>query len=177
MNEIRSFFVEDNTLNKGYAAELNTGQKWSPRKKVNDILPPPDILAVYEDMHPGTFEKILAALDKEQQHQHHMHELSLKMQLKAAKMGRIFALLIVAVISYTTLEFAKADMLVGGLVFAAISFTCMCVIFLLTNRNTTDKTFHNPKRHNNNHPQKHIPKGEDLPHSSTKSDNRRRRRK
>lgn len=178
MSEIKSFFVEDNTLNKGYAANSNNNHKWSPRKRVNDILPPPDVLAVYEDMHPGTFEKILAALDKEQQHQHQMNELSLRMQMKAQKMGRIFALLIVSIISYAALEFAQAGMLTGGLIFTAISFICMGIIFLLTNKNTTDRTLNNHRRHNNHH-QKSIntPDATPQPSASTKPDNRRRRRK
>lgn len=184
MKEVKSFFVEDNTLNRGYSVESEAAHKWSPRKKVNDILPPPDVLAVYEDMYPGTLEKILSALDKEQQHQHRMNELSMKMRLKAEKIGRVFGVFSIVIISYAVVELAKAGMLVGGLIFALIAFACIYSISYVRNKRFADKPMHNNsdrRHHNKNY---HRPVHDNKPQEAVipasnpeKSDNNRRRRR
>jgi uncharacterized membrane protein len=144
MKEVKSFFTEDNRLNKGYASSV-TSSREGYRKNMSDALPPPDVLAVYEEMHPGTFEKLLHALEKEQKHRHTMEQINIEMQARAQKMGRVFGLFIICVIGYVVLELAKQGMLIGGLIFAALAFAGIFSVSVFAHSTNSKKSY--DKRH------------------------------
>jgi len=154
MKEVKSFFTEDNRLNKGYADDATSPRDNFYRRKMSDTLPPPDVLAMYEEIHPGTFEKLMTVLDKEQKHRHMMDQINAQMQAKAHKMGRVFGFFIICVICYTVLELAKHDMLTSGLIFAGIAFTGIFGVSIMMRvksdrRPQHDERYYNRKKRDN----------------------------
>ncbi|MES2215219.1 MAG: DUF2335 domain-containing protein [Pseudomonadota bacterium] len=155
MKEVKSFFTEDNRLNKGYTEDTTSLRDGFYRKKMSETLPPPDVLAAYEEMHPGTFEKLLFALEKEQKHRHALDQTNIQVQLRAHKMGRLFGFFTICMIGYIVLELSKQGMLVGGLVFAAIAFAGIFSISLITGYKNSARP-HYDKRHNNREKREYI---------------------
>ena len=159
MREVKTFFKEDNRLNKGYAEDSvnqRDGGNDFYHKKISESLPPPDVLAVYEEMHPGTFEKLLGLLDVEQKHRHAMDKVYAEMQARVGKMGRLFGFFIICAIGYVTLELAKHDMLIGGLIFAGMAFVGIFGVSLIMGRRNSprphhEKRYSKDKRENTHH--------------------------
>lgn len=120
MREVKSFFIQDNSLNKGYT-KLNDDEN-TYNKKLHQNMPPVDVISAYEKLYPGTLAKLLEALDKEQNHIHSRDNVVNKMQTKAFALGRLFGLLSILIIGYVVLSLASNGMLVGGLIFALIAF-------------------------------------------------------
>lgn len=124
MREVKSFFIEDNSLNKGYTTDRSLkGNKTSAYyKKLQQNLPPVDVITAYEELHPGTLAKLLEVVEKEQKHSQDREHIHHKMHKKATFVGRMFSFFSVLVIGYVTLSLAQSGMLIGGLVFAAMAF-------------------------------------------------------
>ena len=61
MKETKSFFNKNIRLNKGYAKGFNNNEidKNFYRKKFEHILPPIDTVTEYENIYPGTLEKLV----------------------------------------------------------------------------------------------------------------------
>jgi len=91
MKEKKSFFTKNNRLNKGYAKAFNANEidKNFYRKKFEHILPPINLVTEYEDIYPGTLEKLVNMAQKEQAHKHDIELQNLKMQERVAKLTRI----------------------------------------------------------------------------------------
>ncbi len=115
MKEKKTFFVENNSLNKGYQPKKGKTAK----TKAED--PELSVLAEYEEMHPGTIKKILELAQKEQEHSHSMDALRMKMQATAKRMGRIFGVLVIAILCYAFLTMVALDHVLYAMIFAAIS--------------------------------------------------------
>ena len=60
MKESKKFF-DNNRLNKGYSRVVNFYQSDANliRKKYKHVLPPIEMTEQYEELYPGTFEKLL----------------------------------------------------------------------------------------------------------------------
>lgn len=116
MKETKTFFTNNNRLNKGYA---KTQPPHIPdasfyKKRFEHIMPPMDFLSHYEEIHPGTFNKILDMAEQEQHHRHSIDLLNIEIYNRATKLGRIFALIFTLLICLTTFLLA-----LGGHVFIA----------------------------------------------------------
>lgn len=96
MKETKSFFINNNRLNKGYAKAFKPRESDDSfyRKKFEHILPPIDVLTQYEDIHPGTLEKLVNMAQKEQIHKHELDLKNLKMRKNIAKLTRICLLIL-----------------------------------------------------------------------------------
>jgi uncharacterized membrane protein len=149
MREVKSFFIEDNSLNKGYThnSRLQEVQSSAYYQKLQQNLPPVDVVAAYEELYPGTLEKLLVAVEKEQKHTHARDLIHNKFNIKAAFMGRMFGFFSILTISYVTLSLARSDMLMGGLIFAAVAFAGIFGVSLISARANKPKPSF--KRHNN----------------------------
>lgn len=151
MKENRKFF-ENNRLNKGYSriVNFNRSDQGVIRRKYKSILPPIDLVEEYEELYPGTFEKILDMAQKEQNHRHSMDLLEMERHNRATKLGRLFSLLYVAIVSITTLILAFNDNAPVAAIFATASFAVIVIVSYLyskTNkRKTTGKHFIHDKR-------------------------------
>lgn len=94
MKETKNFFTKNNRLNKGYSKPLNSREQDNNfyRKKFEHILPPIDVMSEYENIHPGTLEKLINMAQKEQTHRHALELKNLEVQEKAIKVSNICAL-------------------------------------------------------------------------------------
>lgn len=127
MKETRKFF-ENNRLNKGYGKMPNYRQNDVSimRKKYGHVLPPVDIMAEYEELNPGTVEKLMDMAQKEQNHRHSMDLLEIEKYNRASKLGRMFSLILIAIISITTLVLATFSDIIA-IIFPVISFASIAV--------------------------------------------------
>ena len=123
MIEKKSFFTENNQLNKGYKTERKPYEK----KALRVDLPEASILAEYENMQPGTIARMMEMTSKEQEHRHTIEVIQLKMQKTALRMGRVFAIFSVMAICYTSLTLAANHMQDEAMIFAAIGFLAIAV--------------------------------------------------
>jgi uncharacterized membrane protein len=152
MREVKTFFTEGNRLNKGYVADAesqNDNEGDVIGKKITQNLPSADTLAAYEAMHPGTFAKLVAMIEKEQLHRQKAEFANTEMQARASSMGRLFGLLIVSAICFTTFELTKIGMASEALIFAALGFTGIFGISALSYFRSSNRSFNDRRRHNN----------------------------
>jgi uncharacterized membrane protein len=120
MKEIKTFFANDNRLNKGYAKTSDPRESDSSfySKKFEHILPPIDVITTFENINPGTLKQIIDMAEREQHHRHALDLLNINAYNKAQKLGKIFAIALVCIISMTTLCLA-----IYGSILSAISFS------------------------------------------------------
>lgn len=139
MREVKEFFNEENSLNKGYFQDkLSTDENLDNKiyhQKLYQNMPPIDIMAAYEDLHPGTLAKLLETMKNEQNHSHMQDLLHIKMNIRAQMIGRIFGLFSIAIIGWVALSLAKDGMMVGGLIFTFISFGAIFATSCALNKN------------------------------------------
>lgn len=159
MKEKKKFF-DNNCLNKGYKKLSISSQDsyTSLIKKYQHLLPPVEILEYYEELNPGSIEKLLDMAQKEQHHRHDVHLMSINMKNKSQALGRIFFLLLVIVIAITSLVLVLLGSVVVAAVFSFAAFICLTIISYFCsvsnclhkkykNTNTSKaKTFKNSKK-------------------------------
>lgn len=142
MIEKKSFFTENNKLNKGYKSERKSSAKESA--KIN--LPDAEVLAEYEAMQPGITLKMVEMTAKEQEHRHAVEVIHLKMQKTALRMGRIFAVFTVIAICYTSLTLAANNMQDSAILFASIGFLAVAISSLVgRNKICASDSYNRPK--------------------------------
>lgn len=141
MKEVKSYFNEGNALNKGFAKSQPSDVRSKMRAKIDEELPPYEVIAEYEDLYPGISAKMVEMLEKEQQQRHKLEEVKLQMQQKAYNMGRLFAFLIICIFCYVIMQLAFNASIQMAVIFAAISFSTLFVIALI-NRPTKDRNHH-----------------------------------
>ncbi len=130
MKETKNFFTKNNRLNKGYSKPLNSRELDNNfyRKKFQHILPPIDVMSEYENLHPGTLEKLINMAQKEQIHRHDLDLKNLKAYEKNAKISKICALVfgIFLLSSIIFLMLLKEFAVTGVLVLFIIGFGIIC---------------------------------------------------
>lgn len=144
MREVKEFFSEENSLNKGYFQDkLSTDENLDNKiyhQKLYQNMPPIDVMAAYEDLHPGTLTKLLEAVEKEQNHSHIHDLMHIKMNMKAQMLGRIFGLFSIAIIGWVVLSLAKDGMMIGGLVFAMVAFGSIFATSYILNKGSKNSS-------------------------------------
>lgn len=156
MKEKKSFFTENNHLNKGYSTE-NRNTNTAPKAQssgFNIDLPNGNILAEYEEMQPGVLKQMLDLTSKEQEHRHNIEIITLKMQKTALRMGRLFAIFAVIAICYTTSMMAINNLQQEAMIFAAIGFTAIALSSFngrVRNYNCSKTDMSKPQSKNNAH--------------------------
>ena len=129
MKETKRFF-DNNRLNKGYRniPNYNKSDKGQIRSQFSHVLPPIDMIEQYEELYPGTLETLIDMAKNEQQHR---HAVSINLQQKydkARNMGRIFSLILIGLICFTTLILGFSGNIILGSVFAMSAFACIAYI-------------------------------------------------
>ena len=166
MKETKKFF-ENNRLNRGYARIANTQKSDIAimRERYKYVLPPIDVIAEYEDLRPGTFNRLLNMAESEQHHRHASDLLALEKQDKATRLGRVCSLLFVALICATAIILSLLGSVISAISFAILAFlsTITLVSFLyakapafkflgnLGNRNEKNKAFSKNQHRNKTH--------------------------
>ena len=128
MKETKKFF-ENNRLNRGYARIANPQKSdiTIMRERYKHILPPLDLIAEYEDLRPGTFNRLLNMVETEQRHRHAADILVVEKNEKANKLGRLCSLVFVFLICITMLILS----LQGGVI-SVISFAILALLAVIT---------------------------------------------
>jgi uncharacterized membrane protein len=116
--ETKQYFTDNNHLNKGFAHEAYIDKV---REEFNHLMPSPHILQAYEEIKPGTIDKLVQLMEKEQSQKHKIEDLKLAIQGRAIFVGRLFAVLNVCMIGYVTTELAKINLLYSAF-FALLAF-------------------------------------------------------
>jgi uncharacterized membrane protein len=95
MKESKNFFTNNNRLNKGYSkvSSIRESDGSFYRKKFEHVLPPVELMAEYENIYPGTLERIMNMAQKEQAHRHEIDLRNLKAHENTAKVSKICALI------------------------------------------------------------------------------------
>lgn len=155
MKENKKFF-DNNRLNKGYNKVVNFHQSDANlnRKKYRHVLPPIEIIEQYEELHPGTLLQLLDMAQGEQNHRHAMDLLEIEKHARAAKLGRMFALIFVAIISVVTLVFILIGSPLVASIFAISAFASITIISYISSFNTVKKEPPRPFKYNNNNKNK-----------------------
>lgn len=157
MREVKTFFSQGNSLNKGHATENEAthheDENSIARRKMAQNLPAIDLMIAYEEAHPGTFEKLLKMTEKEQAHRHNAELINIQMHSRASAMGRLFGFFTVCAIGYATVHLAlfqigMNDTMVGALIFAAIAFMGIFGVSFMAYCRTSGRS-HNDRRRNN----------------------------
>ncbi|AVP87136.1 hypothetical protein phytr_1780 [Candidatus Phycorickettsia trachydisci] len=133
--EVKHFFVEDNHLNK-ITPNLNHSYMHKVRNEFEGLMPPPEVLHAYEEIMPGTVEKLLGLMEQEQKHKHAMERAKIFMHSKTETIGKMFASFTIIIIAYATIVLSKKS-LGHSLVFAAIAFTSIFAVSLVAYFRTT----------------------------------------
>ena len=158
MKETKKFFT-NNRLNRGQKRSSNIKQSDVSviRKEYKHILPPIDILEHYEEIYPGTLEKLLFMAEKEQNHRHSIDLSIIERHARSTHLGRIFSLIFIAIVSSTTLGLSIIGNYKEASIFAISSFLCISLVSYLYSKNIPvkekNKTF--DKKHKNHIANKH----------------------
>lgn len=152
MKETKKFF-NNNRLNRGYSKTSNVkqGDAHMIRKKYQHVLPPIDIMEQYEDLNPGTLEKLFRMATKEQNHRHSTDLLVIEKNISAMRLGRMSALMFIVIVSVATLMLALTENIALAFVFAISAFTCITIVSYLYSRNSTHNRSMNNKYNNKQH--------------------------
>lgn len=122
MKERKKFF-DNNRLNRGYKKVINYKQSDINviRQKFKHILPPIDLINEYEEVSPGTLDKLLDMAKSEQNHRHMLEISANDKYYKAVNMGRYFSLVLVAIISIASiaLTLLHQEYIALGFIFAS----------------------------------------------------------
>jgi len=127
--EVKHFFVENNQLNK-ITPNLNQSYMHKVRSEFEGLMPPPEVLHAYEEIMPGTVEKLLGLMEQEQKHKHAMEKARVFMHSKTETIGKMFASFTIIIIAYATIVLSKQS-LGHSLIFAAIAFTSIFAVSLV----------------------------------------------
>lgn len=150
MKETKKFF-ENNRLNRGNAKVYSAKQSDEAiiRKKHQHILPPIDVMEQYEELHPGTLEKLIEMSQKEQAHRHKMDVENDQTLKKSMSFGRVFSLIFVALVAVCSMliMFAAGSIILAS-IFVASAFLSIIVIAYLSLKSQAQKIYSN-YRYNN----------------------------
>jgi uncharacterized membrane protein len=140
MKETRKFF-DNNHLNKGYS--YNTKSLISSiKQQYNYMLPESDIIAEYEELYPGTLEKLLDMAKQEQEHRHEMDKLMLKRHDQAVAMGRVYAMILSALVFAIAGFLTWSGNVMTALLFASLPFGVVITLFRQAKKLSADD-YHN----------------------------------
>ena len=105
-------------------------------------------MAEYEEMSPGTINKIFDMAKKEQNHRHSIDLLNIEKHARAIKMGRIFSLVVVVIIATATIILALNGYYIISSVFSVAAFAAIGIVSIIQSGKRFDNKF---VRKNNNH--------------------------
>jgi uncharacterized membrane protein len=137
--------MRTNNRNKRFNNDRNQrdyGFRSEPR--AHNILPSPGILESYEEIAPGSVNKILEMAKLEQEHRHIWENKYLKSMAYTTRVGQLlgFALAIILIYSSMALSLEKNDLLASVIVFSGFAFLMIAALASANSR----KHINRPKR-------------------------------
>lgn len=129
MKDSKKFFY-NNRLNKGYSKIHNNNQTDLniARKKYQSMLPPIDMMEEYEELYPGTLDKLFDMAQKEQNHRHSLNLLEVRNHAKATAFGRIYALIFISIVVISSISLALLGFILLAALLITVSFISITII-------------------------------------------------
>jgi uncharacterized membrane protein len=131
MKITKSYFNDENTLNKGYRESNDKDHKnYNASTDNSEILS----LAAYEEISPGAMKRLLEIAEKEQAHQHDLEKINIKSNNRARYFGYFSGLVAILIISFFSFLMVGVSTIVG-IMFIICSFGLMlggCVVSYFT---------------------------------------------
>ncbi len=130
-------YYDNDRLNRGYKEDSVTSSyvEKTPEENIAQkyeyLLPPVEVISEYEEIFPGTLDKILNMAKKEQELKYELEKCSIIAAEKAKKLGAIFAFFITSVICASTVKIASSD-LYSALIFSLVAFSAVFGVALLS---------------------------------------------
>ena len=119
-SEIKNFYGSDK-LNKGFSEEDNKIHLSASSSTLKQHLPDVSIMGAYEEIKPGTIDKILEIAREEQKRKNKLDEAALAISEKIQRLGIISGLLALMIICAATYKIAMLD-INSGLIFSGMAF-------------------------------------------------------
>lgn len=104
----------------------------APRKKSHFLLPPPAILEAYEEMSPGSTERIIDMAENEQAHRHNWEDRALTAYIWSNRLGMLFGSIVAIAIVSGTLYLASMGDRKAALNLCAFGFASLTISSLVT---------------------------------------------
>jgi uncharacterized membrane protein len=132
MKESKSFYANNNRLNKGYLKIGNPRESDNSfyRKKFDHVLPPIELMEQYEEIHPGTLAKLMIMAEKEQKHRQQMDIKAIEEQEHMTQKSRISSIIFMALICMTILLLTVLGHFIMAVIFV-VSVCCAIVVGLV----------------------------------------------
>ncbi|NDB83933.1 MAG: hypothetical protein EB127_14600 [Alphaproteobacteria bacterium] len=167
--EVKKYYHDDR-LNRGYPTDLEEGKgatksktheashpSPNKRNRLEGFLPPIEVLSKYEDEIPGSFAQIMKLAEEEQKIKYQTEALEIEANYRAVRIGKVFGVFVVAIISWTVMFLAVYGIF-AAIIFAAIAFSSIFGISLMSFLKLLPKD-HSYKGKNNTDPRpKYDPK-------------------
>lgn len=150
MKEIKTFFANDNRLNKGYAKISDPREPDNSvySKKFEHILPPIDVITEFENINPGTLKQIIDMAEREQHHRHTLDLININAYNKAQKLGKIFAIVLVCIISMATICLAIYGNVLSAIFFSGVAFLSIGLSLVMRKRKINTSAKENNQKKN-----------------------------
>lgn len=135
MKESKTYFSQDNRLNKGYSNDKDTNKEPDQsffKRKFDGIFPSVETICSLEEIKPGSLDKIINIAQKEQEHRHAMEKTNAEIYSRARRMGNFFGLITVAIISFATVEIARQGNNSLATIFCVSGFLAIFGVSLLS---------------------------------------------
>jgi len=150
MKITKSYFNDENTLNKGYRESNDKDHKnYNASTDNSEILS----LAAYEEISPGAMKRLLEIAEKEQAHQHDLEKINIKSNNRARYFGYFAGLVSILIISFFSFWLAALSTIVG-IIFIICSFGFMlasCVLsYVKTKIPNSDSQYNKNNFYNKN---------------------------
>lgn len=153
MKKTKKFF-DQNLLNKGYGNLINNQDRIVEKKDYKNILPPIDVIEQYEELFPGTFDKLLEMSSQEQSHKHSTELLRIEKYNKTIFYGRVFALILLLIIGIFTIILAMNKYIFLSGLFFTSAFTCIIMCSYFYTKNVNRKNIKKPNVKTKNYSRK-----------------------
>lgn len=126
--EVKNYYAEDK-LNKGYSAtSLN---KITNSSNPESLLPPVEVISAYEEIYPGTLEKIIKITEKEQERRYEIEKITHAAYERSRRLGALFGVVSIAIISSAAVQISQRD-LKTAIIFSIIAFASIFGISFLS---------------------------------------------
>lgn len=139
IKQTTKYFDNDNRLNKGFSSE-NTRQANSAyyQKKLENILPPLDLLEAYEDLSPGFVDKMLKLAEQEQENNKIIELAKIEVKAKSSRLGNVMSFFAISLICALLIPLSAINP-VAGIIIGALSLS-LVAISLFWNKKTMFKS-------------------------------------
>jgi uncharacterized membrane protein len=129
--ETKKFFSYNNSLNKGFYQPTQEG---SANEELLAIFPKAEVMAAYEEIMPGTMEKLIAMMQIEQQQKYALENAKLMIKQKADLTGKVFAIFTVIILGWTTVSLARYNLNYSLFFGLSVMLTQLAIVLLLKRR-------------------------------------------